>query len=111
MAIGLFLAWLGQQAATKRFVPVTITVAQDVPVRRHSESGARGVRGVLYYSAPARGKDFVIKKRETFQMVTPDLGEGACRIRFQRNEYELPSCPWLEGFTDHQADIFRVAKK
>jgi len=34
--------------------------------------------------------------------------EGECRIRFQSREYDLHSCPWLDGFADHQADIFRV---
>jgi hypothetical protein len=36
--------------------------------------------------------------------------EGGCRIRFQRREYEIASCWWREGFSDHHADIFVVKK-
>ena len=53
---------------------------------------------------------FVIKKGQTFQMVKID-GEGGCRIRFETREYSLGSCPWLDGFTDRQADIFEVILK
>ena len=34
--------------------------------------------------------------------------EGECRIRFEKKEYDVSSCPWLDGFSDHQTDIFKV---
>jgi hypothetical protein len=36
--------------------------------------------------------------------------EGSCRIRFGDQECGLTSCPWMEGFRDHQADIFLIAR-
>jgi hypothetical protein len=37
--------------------------------------------------------------------------EGGCRIRFRKQEYDVSSCPWLEGFSDHWTDIFEVVAK
>ena len=34
--------------------------------------------------------------------------EGGCRIEFEKKRYDVSSCPWLDGFTDHQQDVFRV---
>ena len=92
-------------------VPVTIEVAQDVEVKPYSElrqpdgSYLRQTRGTLYIAPKFKG--FRIEKGRTFQMVKM-LGEGGCRIRVEKREYDLGSCPWLEGFTDRQADIFRI---
>jgi len=87
-------------------VPLTIRVLQDVPV----ESGQRlpyQERGHLYI-APGL-EPFTIKKGDTFQMLA--IGqEGGCRIKYREREYDTPTCPWLEGFTDHQTDVFEVAK-
>jgi hypothetical protein len=87
-------------------LPVTIEVARDVDVRsseRQSDGRYGQLRGTLYSS-----EAFLIKKHERFQMVKI-YTEGECRIRFQGKEYDLHSCPWLDGFRDHQADIFRVS--
>ena len=50
---------------------------------------------------------FVIRKGETFQMIA--IGqEGGCRIRVEKREYEVSSCPWLDGFADHQTSVFEI---
>ena len=63
------------------------------------------VRGTLY--AGRNTEPFVIRKGEAFQMIAAG-GESGCRIRFDKREHDLSSCPWLEGFTDHWTDIFEV---
>jgi hypothetical protein len=86
-------------------LPVTIEVARDVDVKsseRQSDGRYGQIRGTLYSS-----EAFRIKKGQRFQMVKI-YGEGECRIRFQEKEHDLSSCPWLDGFRDHQTDIFRV---
>ena len=88
-------------------LPVTITALRDVEVANRQPLGFE-VRGTLY--AGRSEEAFVIRKGETFQMIAV-RGEGGCRIRFNKREYELSSCPWLEGFTDHWTDIFEVVVK
>lgn len=86
-------------------LPITIEVSQDVPVRtaeRRADGSYRQERGALYSRNPFR-----IGEGQRFQMVAV-LGEGSCRIEFQGSRYELSSCPWVPGFTDNQADIFRI---
>jgi len=90
---------LGQGGQSQRS-SLTVEVQRDVEVRR-SEGGAEK-RGTLYSS-----KTFVIRKGERFEMVQ-HLGEGGCRVRFKGQLYDLNSCPWLPGFRDQQADIFKV---
>ena len=98
------------QTATSdgRSLPLTIQVTQDVPVkiseRRPDGSGGQE-RGTLYSNT-----SFRISKAQQFEM-TEILGEGGCRIDFQGSNFELSSCPWLPGFRDHQADVFRVMDK
>jgi hypothetical protein len=87
----------------RRHLPATIEVTKDVeaiadPVTVHR-------RGTLYIGRSE--KSFQIKKGQTFQM-TKLLGEGACRIRFQNRVYNLRSCPWLEGFSDRETDIYAL---
>ena len=48
-----------------------------------------------------------IRRGERFQMIKI-YTEGGCRIRFKREEYDVQSCHWLEGFRDPEADIYRV---
>jgi hypothetical protein len=57
-----------------------------------------------------RDESFVARKGQTFQMIKVGR-EGSCQIRFDRREYDLSSCPWLDGLTDHQTDIYEVTKK
>jgi hypothetical protein len=83
-------------------LPVTLKVTQDVQVKP-SSSPKRHRRGTLVIGGDA--KAFTIRKGETFQM-TKLLGEGECRIRFLNRDYDLGSCPWLEGFTDRETDIY-----
>ena len=67
----------------------------------------RQQRGVLYIAGSKSFEPFTIKKGQRFQMLAV-LREGGCRIRFERNEYLVTSCPWVDGFTDHQTDVFKV---
>ena len=86
-------------------LPITIEVTQDVPVKttERKANGSYGQeRGTLY-----SGVALMIPKGERFQMVQM-LREGSCRIAFRGAEHLLASCPWVPGFTDNQADIFRI---
>jgi hypothetical protein len=86
-------------------LPLTIEVAQDVPIKtseRRSDGSNGQERGVLYST-----EAFRIGRGQTFEM-TAVLREGGCRIRFQGEEHEPSSCPWLPGFADRQADIFQI---
>lgn len=85
-------------------LPVTIEVKQDVEVTHNSLNYEP--RGKLYFDS-RDGKPFVLKKGQRFQMV--GMGqEGGCRIRVGEKEYGITSCHWLDGFADHQTDLFRV---
>jgi hypothetical protein len=96
-------------AQTQWELPVTVRVLRDVQARGYTaeEHGTQAARGILYIALTAR---FVIRKFQTFQMVKI-YAEGGCRIRFQNREHDVASCPWLDGFRDHQADIFEVLPK
>jgi hypothetical protein len=110
IAIALLVA-LHAPAQTRWHLPVTIEVTQDVDVKPYSVLQRPGgmllgeARGTLYIGREA--KAFRMRKGRTFQMISVG-SEGGCQIRFEGNDYELPSCPWLAGFRDHQADIFKV---
>jgi hypothetical protein len=82
-------------------------VKQDVAVIRNP--GRYESRGKLYLE-DWKAKPFQLKKGQQFQMVKTGT-EGSCRIRFEDQEYGLTSCPWREGFRDHQADIFLIVRK
>ncbi len=104
----MLAAWMLVSAEQSRWhLPVTIEVTRDVDVK--SSEGRAGdssgqLRGTLYGS-----KEFRIRRGERFQMVKI-YTEGECRIRFKKREYDLSSCYWLDGFTDHQSDIFRIIR-
>jgi hypothetical protein len=98
--LGVLLLFTGAQ--TKWRLPATIEALEDVPV--HSVQPSHQLRGVLYV---AGNTTFTIKRGQRFSMVKV-LGEGECRIKFEKKEYTVSSCPWLDGFTDHQEDIFKV---
>ena len=84
--------------------PLTIEARQNVWVTHNGAPSER--RGALFL-ANSKAKGFRLRKGQRFVMVS-DKGEGECRIRFRSQEYDLTSCPWLSGFQDHQADVFRV---
>ena len=103
----VLLIWLlaPPDEQTKWRFPVTIRVTQDVPVLSQGMEPDFGMRrGRLYGAGP-----FVIKKGQTFQMLK-DEGEGGCRIRVEKREYSLGTCPWVDGFADRQLDIFQIVK-
>lgn len=63
-------------------------------------------KGKLYLAEP-NAKEFLIKKGQRFD-VTQVGDEGGCTVRVQKRSFELTSCPWLDGFVDHQAETFQV---
>jgi streptogramin lyase len=88
-------------------LPVTIEVKRDVEVSHNAASHES--RGKLFLS-DAKAKAFRLRKGQRFQMVK--IGqEGSCWIRFEDKEYSLMSCPWLEGFRDHQTDVFHTLSR
>jgi hypothetical protein len=87
---------------TRWRLPATIEALQDVPAQ--SVEGSHQLRGVLYVSG---GRSFTITKGHRFSMVKV-YDEGECRIKFENREYDVSSCPWLDGFRDHQEDVFKV---
>ena len=93
--------------ARRTRVPVTIEAKQDVQVLVGLVS--REARGKLYvWQTPqANETPFVIRRGERFQMIKED-GEGQCRIRYRGKTFRLTSCPWLDGFSDHQQDSFQI---
>ena len=86
-------------------LPVTITAVQDVAARSVETGGQ--TRGVLYVG---RGHSFTIKKGQQFLMVKI-AAEGGCRIEYGKRPYDVSSCPWLDGFRDHQEDFFKVVAR
>ncbi len=102
-AVCVVLATFTISAQTGWKLPATIEALQDVPA--HAEQWPDGQRrGVLYVG---RGDVFTVKKGQRFLMVKI-YDEGGCRIKFGRKQYDVSTCPWLDGFTDHQEDIFKV---
>jgi hypothetical protein len=93
------VATVGQ---TRWRLPVTIEAVQDVSTRSVETGGQ--ARGVLYVG---RGNAFTIKKGEHFLMVKI-AAEGGCRVEYEKRQYNVSSCPWLDGFRDHQEDFFKV---
>jgi hypothetical protein len=87
----------------RRHLPVTIEVLQDVEVNRRDVEPDAHLRGTLIGNP---GANVRIKKGQTFQMIKL-YGEGECRIRFEKREWDLGSCPWLEGFRDRETDFYR----
>jgi hypothetical protein len=87
---------------TRWRLPVTIEALQNVLVQAPQTSTQ--VRGVLHIVG---AESFTIKKGQRFLMVRI-YTEGECRIQFEKKEYDVSSCPWMDGFTDHQADVFKV---
>jgi hypothetical protein len=83
-------------------VPITIEVTRDVPVK--ASQGPWQERGTLY-----SGADFVIPKGARFRMIERGA-EGSCKIEYQQQRFELSSCPWMPGFTDHQSEIYVVVE-
>jgi len=103
--VALFMIF-GALAQVSRQLPVTIEVKQDVEVTQAYSQDSRGKLRLDNVKAQA----FRIRKGQRFQMVK--IGqEGSCRITFEGEEYGLTSCPWLDGFTDHQTDVFSIVTK
>jgi len=106
-AIALWIVLAISQRQVSPQSPVTIEVQRDVKVRHNSEG--REVRGTLSLN-DRNAKPFRLKKGQRFQMIR--IGqEGSCRIKIEKKQYDLTSCPWVDGFSDHQGDIFRVVER
>ncbi len=95
-------ATLSVAGQTRWQFPVTIEALQDVPA--HADDAGTQHRGVLYVG---RGQAFTVRKGFRFQMLKINK-EGGCRIEFEKKQYDVSSCPWLDGFRDHQNDVFWV---
>lgn len=106
IAVSVALAWLLTSWSQGSKPPVTIEALQDVDVIVNRSPNEP--RGKLCLE-DSRDKPFTIKKGERFQMVRV-ASEGGCRIRHEEKEFNVTSCPWLEGFRDHQTDFFRVIR-
>ena len=99
------LLWYARPLVAQNRVVVRIEVQRNVDVRkseRLSDSTAHQLRGVLYADTA-----FQLRKGQQFTM-SATLAEGSCRVRIVAREIHVSSCPWLPGFRDHQADIFKV---
>jgi hypothetical protein len=83
-------------------LPAIVEALRDVEVHPLIDPTLGEQRGVLY-----SGETFQIRKGERFQMIKI-YGEGGCRIRFKNREHDVSSCHWLEGFSDPEADIYKV---
>ena len=101
----LFGLSLSAQVETVWRLPVTIQVTRDVPIQQF-RADANERRGVLYFNRTTQ-KGALVKKGQTFQMTRLNP-EEQCRIRFRESDYDLMSCPWRDGYKDHQSDIFKV---
>ena len=88
----------------RKALPITIEVQRDVEVKHNSLPYE--LKGVLYLYEPT-AKDFQLKKGQRFQMIEV-LSEGGCRISVGGKNFAITSCPWLDGFSDHQENVFRI---
>lgn len=104
-----FLIWPGGQGKQDGdyvwTLPATIEVLRDVPIRT-DDHGAQE-RGVLYVDRAPQGIPTRIEKATRFQMTRIE-DEGECTILLLKETLTVTSCPWLFGFSDHQADVFEV---
>ena len=100
----LMLVALPVHTQNRLRLPITIEVLRDVPAHKDDQPSQQ--RGVLYASTP---KPFTIRKGQRFLMIKV-YSEGECRIEFEKRQYDVASCPWLDGFADHQSDIFKVVR-
>ena len=96
-------------------LPATIETLRDVTIQRsQTPSGQGPQREVLVGRHKQRGLNdwqsddpVVMAKGKRFLMVEM-LPEGGCTIEFERRQFTLDSCWWLEGFRDHHEDVFKV---
>ena len=97
------LVWA--QLPVRTPLPVLLELRRDVEVRSSEvlpDGTTRQLRGVLYADTAMR-----LHPGEWITMTSIGV-EGSCRVRVRKTELALRSCPWLEGFADHQSDIFHV---
>jgi len=101
IALSFSVAVFPVAGQTKWHFPVAFEALKDVRAKP-VENGAQ-LRGTLYVNG---GKSFTIRKGQRFFMVKA-YSEGECRIQFENKQYDVSSCPWMDGFADHQKDVFR----
>lgn len=77
-----------------------IVLQRDVPVVDVGAPPER--RGVLYGDTA-----LVLPRGTELSMLRIGL-EGGCTVRSGTLTLTLSSCPWLDGFRDHQPDVFHV---
>lgn len=110
MAAFALVMWvLFQTPAPSTAEPIaTITVLKDVSLERYDRAREEEhIRTVLQFFGT--GLPATIPRGQSFQMISKTgQTEGGCRIRYQKREYDIGSCWWLDGFSDHRTDIFTV---
>jgi hypothetical protein len=94
------VAWDGKT------VPITIEVSKDIRVysKTPRPDEPKHERGSLYGNG-----DFTIVSGRRFEVVKL-LPEGTCRIEYVGRSYDLISCPWMAGYADPRADIFKIVE-
>jgi hypothetical protein len=102
VVLSVSLAILPVAGQTKWRFPVIIEALKDVQAKPLETGGQ--LRGALYVSG---GKSLRINKGQRFLMVKV-YSEGECRIQFENKQYDVSSCPWMEGFADHHDDVFKL---
>jgi hypothetical protein len=101
VALSVSVAIFPVAGQTRWRFPVPFEALKDVQAKP-VESGGQ-LRGTLNVGG---GKAFTIRKGQRFFMVKA-YTEGECRIQFENKQYDVSSCPWMDGFADHQEDVFR----
>jgi hypothetical protein len=94
------VAWDGKT------VPITIEVSKSIRVysKMPRPEEPKHERGSLYGNG-----DFLIAAGHRFKVVKL-LPEGTCRIEYAGHSYDLILCPWMPGYADPRADIFRIVE-
>ena len=94
------LAQMGRVAWDYQSVPVAIQVRGEIPLRPCENYQERGV-------LCSRGAIDSVSEGDVFHMT--EIGsEGGCTIDLRGQEFEISSCPWVEGFSDPQEDLFAI---
>jgi hypothetical protein len=94
------VAWDGKT------VPITIEVSKGIHVysKEPRPEEPKHERGSLYGNG-----DFHIAAGQRFKVIKL-FREGTCRIEYAGHDYDLSLCPWMLGYADPRADIFKIVE-
>lgn len=83
--------------------PYIVRLKKDIVVR-HCKSKLK--KRVLC-AGSSDFKAFSLRQGRTFKVI--ELGdEGECKIAINKKKYYLSSCPWMDGFADHERDVYKI---